>query len=141
MATALGWQGAADEGLDLLDDLVAQRPTDGALLNALCWQAAIWSKMDETRLDACTKAIEKSDNAATALDSRAMAHFRLGNLAAAKADIDAALLAEPYQVESRLLRGIILREMGDKAGKDEIALALKMRPSLAATYKAFGLTF
>lgn len=83
----------------------------------------------------------ESDNAPTALDSRAMAHFRLGNLAAAKADIDAALLAEPYQVESRLLRGIILREMGDNSGKDEIALALKMRPSLAATYKAFGLTF
>lgn len=141
MATALGWQGAAEEGLDLLDGMIAQRPTDGALLNTLCWQAAIWSKMDEMRMDACTKAVEKSDNSPTALDSRAMAHFRLGNLAAAKADIDAALLAEPYQVESRLLRGIILREMGDKSGKDEIALALKMRPSLAATYKAFGLTF
>ncbi len=141
MATALGWQGAADEGLDLLDGMIAQRPTDGGLLNALCWQAAIWSKMDDVRMASCTKAIEKSDNAATALDSRALAHFRLGNLVAAKADIDAALLAEPYQVESRLLRGIILREMGDKTGKDEIALALKMRPSLAATYKAFGLTF
>jgi tetratricopeptide (TPR) repeat protein len=141
MASALGWQGAADEGIDLLDGMIAQRPTDGSLLNALCWQAAIWSQMDEMRLDSCTKAVEKSDNAPTALDSRAMAHFRLGNLAAAKADIDAALLAEPYQVESRLLRGIILREMGDNSGKDEIALALKMRPSLAATYKAFGLTF
>ena len=141
MATALGWQGEAEEGLDLLGDMIAQRPTDGALLNTLCWQAAIWSKMDAARLDTCTKAIEKSENAATALDSRALAHFRLGNLAAAKADIDAALLAEPYQVESRLLRGIILREMGDRSGKDDIALALKMRPSLAATYKAFGLTF
>jgi tetratricopeptide (TPR) repeat protein len=141
MATALGWQGAAEEGLDLLDGMIAQRPTDGDLLNALCWQAAIWSKMDDARLDSCTKAVEKSNNAASALDSRAMAHFRLGNLAAAKADIDAALLAEPYLVESRLLRGIILRDMGDKTGKDEIALALKMRPSLAATYKAFGLKF
>lgn len=141
MATALGWQGAAEQGLDLLDGIIAQRPTDGGLLNTLCWQAAIWSKMDEARMDACTKAVEKSDNSPTALDSRAMAHFRLGNLAAAKADIDAALLAEPYQVESRLLRGIILREMGDKTGKDDIALALKMRPSLAATYKAFGLSF
>lgn len=141
MATALGWQGAAEEGLDLLDGIIAQRPTDGGLLNTLCWQAAIWSKMDEARMEACTKAVEKSDNSPTALDSRAMAHFRLGNLAAAKADIDAALLAEPYQVESRLLRGIIRREMGDAAGKDEIALALRMRPSLAATYKAFGLNF
>ncbi|WP_086606379.1 DUF3857 domain-containing protein [Erythrobacter donghaensis] len=141
MATALGWQGAAEEGLDLLDGLVAQRPTDGALLNTACWQAAIWAKVDAARLETCTLAVEKSENAAVALDSRALAHLRLGNLAAAKADIDAALLAEPGQVESRLLRGIIRREMGDAAGKDEIALALKMRPSLAATYKAFGLKF
>ncbi|WP_086739940.1 DUF3857 domain-containing protein [Erythrobacter colymbi] len=141
MAQALGWQGAADEGLDLLDALVAKRPTDGNLLNTLCWQAGIWSKMDAERLEACTKAVEKSDNSPGALDSRAMAHFRLGNLAAAKADVDAALLAAPYQTESRLLRGIILNAMGDPAGKAEVALALKMRPSLAASYKAWGLTF
>lgn len=141
MATALGWQGEADEGLALLADMIAERPTDGELLNTLCWQAAIWAKMDDTRLEACTKAVEKSDNAPTALDSRALAHLRLGNLAAAKADADAALLAEPYQVETRLLRGIILTRMGDSGGKADIALALKMRPSLAATYKAYGLTF
>lgn len=141
MATALGWHGAAEEGIDLLDGMVAQRPADGVLLNALCWQAATWSKMDEARLEACTQAVEKSENAPAALDSRALAHFRLGNLAAAKADIDAALLAAPYMVGSRLLRGIILSKMGDKAGKDEIALALAMRPSIAATYKAWGLEF
>lgn len=141
MASALAWQGSVDEGLDLLDALVEKRPTDGNLLNALCWQAGIWSKMDAERLDACTKAVEKSDNSPGALDSRAMAHYRLGNLAAAKADVDAALLAAPYQAESRLLRGIILTAMGDATGKDEVALALKMRPSLAASYKAWGLKF
>jgi transglutaminase-like putative cysteine protease/tetratricopeptide (TPR) repeat protein len=141
LAAALGWQGAAQEGIALLDDMVAERPSDGTLLNALCWQAAIWSQVDEGRLETCTRAVQTSDNASVALDSRALAHFRLGNLAAAKADIDAALQAEPYQVESRLLRGIILRAMGDKAGKDEIALALKMRPALAATYRAWGLSF
>ena len=72
-----------------------------------------------------------------ALDSRALAHFRLGNLAAAKADLDAALLAEPYLTESRLLRGIIRKAMGEPAGKDDIALALKMQPSLAKAYKAY----
>lgn len=139
MATAFGWNGQAEEGIGLLDEMIAQRPTDGALLNAQCWEAAIWDKMDEGRLEACTKAVEKSDNAAAALDSRALAHFRLGNLAAAKADLDAALLAEPYLTESRLLRGIIRKAMGEPAGKDDIALALKMQPSLAKAYKAWGL--
>ncbi len=141
MAAALGWQGAAEEGLALLDAISGQRPSDGNLLNALCWQAAIWAKLDASRMEACTKAVEKSDNAPAALDSRALAHFRMGNLAAARADIDAALLAAPWQTESRLLRGIILQAMGEKTGKDEIALALKMRPSLAAYYKAWGLSF
>jgi len=119
--------------------LIAQRPTDGALLNEVCWEAAIWNKMDETRLEACTKAVEKSDNSASALDSRAMAHFRLGNLAAAKADLDAALLAEPYQIASRVLRGVVRKAMGDAGGKDDIALALRMQPSLAKSYKAWGI--
>ena len=141
MATALGWNGQADEGLGLLDELIAQRPTDGALLNAVCWEAGIWGKMDAARLEACTKAVEKSDNSAAALDSRAMAQFRLGNLAAAKADADAALLAAPYLTETRLLRGVIRKAMGDANGKEEIALALKMQPSLAKAYKAWGLDF
>ena len=141
MAAALGWNAQAGEGLDLLDEMIAQRPTDGALLNAQCWEAAIWDKMDEARLEACTKAVEKSDNPAAALDSRALAYFRLGNLDAAKADLDAALLAEPYLVGTRLLRGIIRKAMGDAAGKDDIALALTMQPSLAKAYKAWGLEF
>lgn len=138
-AIALGWAGQADEGIALLEDMVAERPTDGALLNALCWEAGIWSKMDEARLAICTQAVEKSENSADALDSRAMAHFRMGNLPAALADIEAALLAEPYLTGSRLMRGVIRVKMGDKGGKEDIALALKMRPSMAATYKAWGI--
>lgn len=138
-ASALGWAGMADEGIAILEDMIAERPTDGDLLNELCWMAGIWSKMDEARLANCTKAVEKSNNSPAALDSRAMAYFRLGNLEAALADVDAALQAEPYLVASRLMRGVIRVKMGDKAGKDEIATALKINPSMAATYKAWGI--
>lgn len=141
LANALGWQGEPDEGLAGLDVLVAQRPGDGTLLNAVCWQAAIWGRVNAARLATCTQAVEKSDYSAAALDSRALAYLRLGNLAAAKADVDAALLANPSLANSRLLRGIILRQMGDKSSKDEIALALAMRPSIAALYKAWDLSF
>lgn len=141
MAAALGHLGEAAEGLASLDAMIAQRPSDGTLLNEVCWHAATWSLMDEARLATCTQAVEKSDYSPGALDSRALAHLRLGNLAAAKADVDAALLAEPGLTNSRLLRGIILTQMGDKSGKDDIALALSMQPSLAPVYKAWGLTF
>lgn len=141
MAKALGFLGQADDGMAELDALVAQRPSDGTLLNAVCWHAATWSLIDEARLATCTQAVEKSDYSPAALDSRALAYFRMGNLAAAKADIDAALLAEPGLSNSRLLRGIILKAMGDKSGKDEIALALAMKPSLGPLYRGWGLDF
>lgn len=141
LATALGWSGAKDEGLGELQSLVDQRPGDGRSLNALCWYTGIWDQMTEDRLSTCVEAVEKSDYSAQALDSRALAHFRLGNLDAALADINAALVIEPAQAESRLLRGIIRLAQGDESGSEDVALALAIRPSLRATYEAWGLEF
>lgn len=141
LATALGWSGSIDAGIEVLSERSAQRPGDGNLLNNLCWYSATWNVMDESRLQTCIDAVEKSDFSPAALDSRALAHLRLGNLDAAKADIDAALLAEPSLAASRLLRGIVRKAQGDASGREEIQLALKMQPSLARTYRAWGLDF
>lgn len=142
MATALGWAGSVDEALTLLEALVRRRPGDGSLLNAVCWNAAIWDAMSDERLATCVEAVEKSDYSAAALDSRALAHLRVGNLDQARMDVDAALLASPGLGESRLLRGIIKVKQGDtRNGLAEIELALAMRPSLEKTYKAWGLDF
>jgi tetratricopeptide (TPR) repeat protein len=142
MASALGWAGSAEDGLDLLQGLMRRRPGDGSLLNDVCWNAAIWNVVNEERLSICVDAVEKSDYSAAALDSRALAHFRMGDIEAARADVDAALLAEPGLTASVLLRGIIKVEQGEvDAGREEIALALAMRPSIEATYRAWGLEF
>ncbi len=142
MATALGWAGSVEEGLDVLRTMVRRRPGDGTLLNSLCWNAAIWDVVTEERLGTCIDAVEKSDYSAAALDSRALAHLRMGNLDAARADVDAALLAEPGLTASRLLRGIIKVKQGDEeGGRAEIELALAMTPSIEATYRAWGLDF
>ncbi|MGJ8598333.1 hypothetical protein, partial [Sulfitobacter sp.] len=113
MASALGWAGSVEDGLELLQAQIARRPGDGTLLNGVCWNAAIWNVLNEERMNACVDAVEKSDYSAAALDSRALAHFRMGDLDAARADIDAALLAQPGQTSSRLLRGIIKVEQGE----------------------------
>lgn len=142
LADAYSWAGSVEEGLDLLTTAIRRRPGDGTLLNALCWSAATWDVMTEERLGTCVDAVEKSDYSAGALDSRALAHLRLGNIEAARADIDAALLAEPGLTPSILLRGIIKREQGDaEGGAKDIALALAMNPSLEANYRAWGLKF
>jgi len=104
-ATAMGWAGDAQEGLQMLDDRRVMRPGDGTLL----------------------------------LDSRALAYYRMGDLEKAKADLDAALLLEPGLSESRLLRGVVRVAQGDKKGSEDIDLALRMNPSLRATYTAWGL--
>ncbi len=140
-AIALGWAGESLAGLELLEGLAAQRPGDGRLLNATCWFASIWDQMNADRLATCVEAVEKSDYSAAALDSRALAHYRLGDFDAAMADVDAALLAEPGMVASRLLRGIIRTSNGDAGGREDIDLALQMRPSLRGTYSAWGLEF
>lgn len=142
MATAYGWSGSVEEGISLLQTAIRRRPGDGTLLNALCWKAATWNVVNEERLATCVDAVERSQYSAAALDSRAMAHFRMGNFDAARADVDAALLAEPSLTPSLLLRGIIKIEQGDEeAGRKDIALALAMNPSLEANYRAWGLEF
>lgn len=142
LASAYGWAGSVEEGIELLQTAIRRRPGDGTLLNALCWKAATWNVVTEERLATCVDAVEKSQYSASALDSRALAHFRMGNLEAARADIDAALIAAPDQTESRLLLGIIKVAQGDEdAGRADIALALAMSPSLEANYRAWGLEF
>ena len=142
LATAYGWAGSVEDGIELLQTAIRRRPGDGTLLNALCWKAATWNVVTEERLQTCVDAVEKSQYSAAALDSRAMAHFRLGNFEAARADVDAALLAEPSLTPSLLLRGLIKIEQGDEAeGRKDIALALAMNPSIEANYRAWGLEF
>lgn len=141
MSAAMGWSGRAAKGLQLLKDRRAVRPGDGRLLNAICWHAGIWDLVDETELVTCTQAVERASYSPSVLDSRALAHFRMGNLAKAKEDLDAALLLEPGLSESRLLRGIVRLAQGDKKGRDDVKLALAIEPSLEANYKKWGLTF
>ncbi|NVE93790.1 DUF3857 domain-containing protein [Altererythrobacter lutimaris] len=142
MAIALGWAGDAKSGLELLEAQREIRPGDGNLLNNICWHAATNDIVTDELLATCTEAVEKGNYAANVLDSRAFAHYRMGNLEAAKADLDSALLLKPDLAGSRLLRGIVMQELGDKKeGKDEVKLGLKKNPMNGPIYKAWGLKF
>ncbi|MDJ0979096.1 MAG: DUF3857 domain-containing protein [Erythrobacter sp.] len=141
MAHALAWGGSLDEGLQILEDLKLRRPGDGSLLNAICWLSGIWNKVDIERLGTCTEAVEKSDYSLAALDSRAMANFRLGNLHEAQSDLDAVLLEDPSMADSRLLRGVVRAAQGDPGAREDVDLALAMKPSLREVYEAWGLRF
>ncbi|MEM7781294.1 MAG: DUF3857 domain-containing protein [Pseudomonadota bacterium] len=142
LAAAHGWSGSVEEAIDLLQNAIKRRPGDGDLANSLCWEAATWDVMTEELLAICTDAVEKSDYSAAALDSRALAHVRLGNLDAAMEDVDAALLAEPGLTASIFLRGIIkIRQGKEAAGREDIELALAMTPAIEASYRTWGIEF
>lgn len=125
------------EGLERYTALVSDDPNNASALNNTCWLMSVWQiKLDEAER-VCTRAIEVGGTA-DALDSRAMAYYRLGRLEEALSDLDAALERRPDLSASLLLRGFVRLEMGDKGGQADITEALARSPDLAARYRKWG---
>ncbi|MCP9222958.1 DUF3857 domain-containing protein [Erythrobacter sp. LQ02-29] len=139
MASALMWNGQIEEGLSILASEVKKRPGDPTLLNSECWQGGIWNAADASLLSVCDQAVAKSDWSADKLDSRAMVHFRLGEMEEALTDLDAVLASAPELAQSMFLRGIVRLRMGDKGGRKDIELAQRIQPSVARINKAYGI--
>ncbi|MBB3035201.1 DUF3857 domain-containing protein [Alteriqipengyuania lutimaris] len=136
----LGFSDRQDEGLALLRDELAIEPDDAGLLNSLCWDSGIFDRVTEQTLEICTRAVEESGNGAGAIDSRALALYRLGRYEEALRDLDVALAREPAQHGSRYLRGVVKRALGNKAdARADIELALHASPGLAPLYSEWGL--
>ncbi len=141
MADVEAVEGNGTAGLELLADLLIDAPNNGDVLNSKCWFMGTWQIGIDDAIPVCTKAVENSNNTAMALDSRALAFLRVGRLDEALADAEAALELNPDQTETLLLRGLILREMGDKQGQGDIASALARSPSIARKYRQWGFNF
>ena len=133
--------GKPGAGLSFYEDLLADKPSDPDLLNASCWFRGTWNVDVEAALPICSRAVESSPNPAAVLDSRALVFLRLGRLEEALADAEAALAINPEQVETELLRGLILREMGDSHGDDVIRTALARSPATGPYYARYGFDF
>ncbi len=141
MAEALGWAGRSEEGLALLEETLAARPGDGGTLNAMCWLAGTRDAVDDAMMAHCEEAVQRSSYSPGSLDSRALAHYRMGDYAAALNDADAALREHREMPETRYLRGLILIAQGDReAGRRSIAEAVAMRPGVEAEYAQWGLS-
>lgn len=138
-ATVTGLSGDIPGGLAIMAEEVAEKPLNETALNSDCWYRGLFDTGLDDAPEICTRAIERASNSAPMLDSRAMVHYRMGNPDAALADLDSALEINPGLAASHYLRGIILLEKGDKAGREDIAIALRMSPELAAQYSRHGL--
>ena len=127
-------------GQDILLDLVADEPGNAAALNFDCWYRGGYSSELDTAMEVCTRAVERAEFQAGAIDSRALIHFRQGRYDEAIADLDAALELQPELAASYYLRGIVRLTAGDEGGRSDIETGLLMDPTLGPRYERYGLT-
>ncbi len=138
-ADLLGQAGRLEEGWAVLDNALAERPGDPALLDAQCWFMGGWNYALDRALATCDRAVQSADYGVSPLDSRALVHYRLRSTDAALDDLRAALTSEPGYGSSLYLRGIIRLEQGDTAGREDIARALRVWGGVGRLYKHFGI--
>ena len=139
LALAKGYSGRIDEGLTDLQLLAQDEPNETDILNELCWYSAVWDRVTPETLESCTRAVQRSGSAA-AIDSRALAHYRLGQTQEALADLDEAVSAAPDQHASRYLRAYVRKAEGIPGWREDRAIAIRVNPGIAMLYRTYGLT-
>ena len=122
-----------------LDAGIVEYPGNTSLLNARCWIRGLTNTALDGALKDCTKAIELSSTPTAALDSRALAYFRMGRTEEALTDLEAVLKQSPDKAESLYLRALIRQRTGNAAGA---ALDMKgakiIWPRVAEPYAKYG---
>jgi tetratricopeptide (TPR) repeat protein len=144
IARAYERAGLNDAVLVQLDLWIADHPKDEVLPFALAercrGRVLVNRELDKAVAD-CDEALKLKPHTSTFLDSRGLAHLRLGQLDAAIADFDAALKLQPKGPWSLYGRGVAETKKGDKAkGDADIQAAAAIAPRLPDDAKRLGLT-
>ena len=109
-------------------------------LNGRCWVRALWNIDADRAVADCDGAVRRDRKIASYLDSRGLAHLRLGENDQAIADYDAALALQPKIAWSLYGRGIAkLRKGLTTEGQADLTAAVAVAPTLAAQARAHGL--
>ncbi|TGX50130.1 DUF3857 domain-containing protein [Sphingomonas gei] len=138
-ATLLAGGGRFDDGIALLDTLIASAPGKADLLNSRCWLKATGNVSLDTALKDCSKAIELAESPASILDSRGLVYFRLGRIDDALADYEAALEQVPDMAASLYMRGVIRKRTGAGGGDADLAAARMIAPRIDEDYTRYGI--
>ena len=120
-AQLLARAGDAQDALTTMNEAVAIKSANAALLNERCWIKGTLAVQLDSAIQDCTRAIELTENNTPELDSRAMVYFRLNRLDEALVDVNAALDRNPASSGSLYLRAAIERKLGKTRNADEDA--------------------
>jgi tetratricopeptide (TPR) repeat protein len=134
---------AGDAALGQYNLWIKAHPDDNrmpAALNGRCWVRALYNIEVHQALADCDGAVRRDRKIASYLDSRGLAHLRLGENDQAIADYDAALALQPKIAWSLYGRGIAKLRKGLAAdGKADLAAAAAVDPALPTRAAARGL--
>jgi len=135
--------GKPDAALANYDLWLKDHGRDSARISAFngrCWARALLDRELDKALADCNAAIKLQPNQPAYLDSRALVHFRRGELPAALADYDAAIALSPRNAWSLYVRGLVEAKMGqaDKAKADRDT-AIAIAPRIGERVRKFGI--
>ena len=131
--------GRADEAVASAEAAVTVAGNNAMAFNQRCWNAALLDRALDRAVQDCTRAIELGGSA-SALDSRALAYFRLKRTEEALADLNAALAVNPELPESLYMRGIIPKHRGEAAASAaDLTAARLISPTIDRDYVPFGI--
>jgi tetratricopeptide (TPR) repeat protein len=129
----------ADAVADLTQAMEGAEQT-AALYNMRCWVRAEWGQQLNEALADCDTALKLSPGSFNYLDSRGLAHLRLGQYDLAIADYDAALAKMPDMPTSLYGRGLARLRKGLTAeGQTDLAAARAKSPTVADQFAGWGL--
>ena len=125
----------AEGALAAINEAIAIKSANPALLNARCWIKGTLAVELDSALQDCTRAVELTENNTAELDSRAMVYFRLKRLDDALADLNAALDRNPAAAGSLYLRAVIERQLGKTRDSEaDAANARELQPRIDEDY-------
>jgi len=129
-----------DEALAVIDKILVSTPADIDLLDQRCGLSAMSEHALDRALADCDAAIKVDPQSTDALDSRALAHLRLGQFDDAIADYNRALKIFPSKSAALYGRGIARLRKGLKApGSADLASARSHDAKVADRFAEFGL--
>lgn len=116
-----------------IDEAVRLRSDDIRAVSARC-VIRVAQERTEAGLEDCRRAQQLDGLKAVALSATAQAQLLLGRPREALAGFDAVLAVQPNFMRALYGRGVARQALGDAAGRDDVAEALRRLPGAAAEF-------
>ncbi len=132
--------------LALADANVRAHPEDKSLANMSCFVRGAHGFDIEHAMPFCDAAVDGDGRPGWALINRGVVELALGRDREAMADFNEALVNKlmreanhPFLINAIYGRGIARLRLGDKGGRDDIAMAIRRRPDVALDFADAGI--